>query len=78
MPRAGRQIHLAGTDVHADLRGAILLDDIFFDRDQRVALHRVRGSVGERDARHAFRIGLDQVALIQRESDNRRSPTAPN
>ena len=66
-PRAGRQVHLAGTDVHADLRGAILLDDIFFHGDQRIALHRVGGSVGESDARDAFRVGLDQVAFIERE-----------
>ena len=67
VPSPGLQVHLAGTDVHADLRRAILLDDIFLDGHERVALHRVGRTVGERDAGHAFGGRLNQIALVQRD-----------
>ena len=51
--------------MHADRRCVILFHEIFFHGDQSVALHSVRGSIGERDARYAFGGGLDQVALIE-------------
>ena len=40
---------------------------VFFDGHERVAFHGVGGSVGEGDARHAFGIGLNQVAFVEGE-----------
>ena len=64
-PRAGRQVHLTGSDVHADGRGVILLDEIFFHGHQSIALHGVSGAVGEGDTRHSLWAGLHQVPFVQ-------------
>ncbi len=50
-----------------DLRSVVLLDDVFFHGYQRVAFHRVGGSVGKGHAGDAFGTGLDQIAFIERD-----------
>ena len=60
------QINCSGAHRHRHIGLLLLVGGVLLDRDQRILLHRVIGTVGENDLRHSLRAGLHDVAFFKR------------